>query len=48
MSSIKVEILLRSTGGAVVECSPATHRAQVRFPASAFFLFLQVIFLCVN
>ncbi len=25
-----------STGGSVVECSPATRAARVRFPASAF------------
>ena len=28
---------IRSTGGSVVECSPATRAARVRFPASAFF-----------
>ena len=46
MSSIKEEILPRSTGGSVVECSPATRAARVRFPASAFlFLFQQTIFM---
>ena len=28
----------RSTGGSVVECSPATRAARVRFPASAIIL----------
>ena len=28
---------MSSTGGSVVECSPATRAARVRFPASAFF-----------
>jgi len=28
---------ITSTGGSVVECSPATRAARVRFPASAFF-----------
>ena len=27
-----------STGGSVVECSPATRAARVRFPASAFLI----------
>jgi hypothetical protein len=28
-----------STGGSVVECSPATRAARVRFPASAFIFY---------
>ena len=35
----------KSTGGSVVEFSPATREARVRFPASAkLFLFIIVIF----
>ena len=29
-----------SIGGSVVECSPATRAARVRFPADATFIFL--------
>jgi hypothetical protein len=32
------------TGGSVVECSPATRAARVRFPASAFIFFVLKIF----
>ena len=41
MSFIKPDI---STGGSVVECSPATRAARVRFPASAFFLLPNFLF----
>ena len=37
--------ILISIGGSVVECSPATRAARVRFPADAiFFLILQSYF----
>ena len=32
------ESVMQSTGGSVVEFSPATREARVRFPASALFL----------
>ena len=38
-------LAMQSTGGSVVEFSPATREARVRFPASAlFFLFLFFVF----
>ena len=33
-----------STGGSVVEFSPATREARVRFPASAHFLYATILF----
>ena len=34
----KINFLKESIGGSVVECSPATRAARVRFPADATFL----------
>ena len=36
------DVLYIRIGGSVVECSPATREARVRFPADAMFLFLKV------
>jgi hypothetical protein len=45
MNELKLidSVFKTSTGGSVVECSPATRAARVRFPASAFFLFKNAI-----
>ena len=41
---VTAECSQTSTGGPVVEFSPATREARVRFPASAIFLYATILF----
>ena len=39
-TNLRTKLLCVSIGGSVVECSPATRAARVRFPADATFLWV--------
>jgi hypothetical protein len=47
LGNIKILVFFISISGSVVECSPATRAARVRFPADAvtFYYYLQGIIL---
>ena len=42
LRNMQAILKLSSTGGSVVECSPATRAARVRFPASASPFFVSI------
>ena len=45
---LTISVLYVSIGGSVVECSPATRAARVRFPADAHFCQFYVSFLPIH